>query len=193
MKMILATNNQGKVKEFKAILKEHDIYSLKDCDIKIDVEENGNSFQENALIKARTISDLTGEFTIADDSGLIVDCLENEPGIYSARYAGEHGSDQDNIDKLLKRLEKEIDLSARFIAAIAGVFPDDREFVTLGECKGEIIRDMRGNNGFGYDPIFYVPEYQKTFAELEPEIKNKISHRSMALKNFEKELAKYIN
>lgn len=192
MKMILATNNQGKVNEFKAILKGHDIFSLKDCDIKIDVEENGNSFQENALIKARAVSALTGEFTIADDSGLIVDCLGDEPGIYSARYAGIHASDQDNIDKLLKRLEQETDLSARFVAAIAGVFPNGRELVTLGECKGEMIRDMRGSNGFGYDPIFYLPQYRKTFAELEPEIKNKISHRSNALKKFIKELERFI-
>ena len=192
MKMILATNNQGKVKEFKAILKEHDINSLKDCNINIDVEENGNTFQENALMKARAVSSLTGEFTIADDSGLIVDCLGDEPGIYSARYAGEHANDQDNIDKLLQRLENEKDLSARFVAAIAGVFPDGRELVTIGECKGEIIRDMRGSNGFGYDPIFYVPAYHKTFSELEPEIKNKISHRSNALKKFVKELERFI-
>ena len=146
-----------------------------------DVEEDGATFEENALIKARACRDYSGSWALADDSGLEVDALKGEPGIFSARYAGEHGNDAANNQLLLKNLAApNLRRTARFTCAIALVSPDGAEYATIGHCSGTIVHEARGNNGFGYDPLFLPDSYQKTFAELADDVKCKISHRAMA-------------
>lgn len=185
MEIIIATNNQGKVREFKNRLKDYDVYSLKDKNINIEVEEDGKTFEENAIKKARTISDMTGALVMADDSGLEVFALDNAPGIYSARYGGEGLDDKARYEKLLKDLEGKTDRGARFVSVIALCFPDGRNVTLRGECYGEITTAPDGDGGFGYDPIFYYPPLKKTFATLILEEKNKISHRARALDKME--------
>lgn len=184
-KIVFATTNEGKVKEIKEILKDFpiEVVSMKEMGITADIEENGTTFEENSLIKARALAKLTGLPALADDSGLEVDYLNGEPGIYSARYLG-RDTDYDYknnyiIDKLSGAKGK--DRSARFVCVISLVLPDGREFVERGVVEGLIGYEQKGENGFGYDPIFYLPEYGKTSAELPPEKKNKISHRGKAL------------
>lgn len=191
-KIILASNNQNKVAEVKEILKDNnvEIVSLKEAGIDVDVEENGTTFEENALIKARAVCKMTGSVTMADDSGLEVDYLDKQPGVYSARFMG-HDTSYDIKNKaIIDKLEGvEGDArSARFVAAIAVVFPDGKEIVTRGTMEGLIAREPAGDNGFGYDPIVYLPEYGMTSAQLSPEEKNKISHRGKALKKMAEEL-----
>ena len=185
-KIIFATTNTGKIKEIKEILSDCDVevISMKEMNITTDVEENGTTFEENSLIKARAISKLTGLPVLADDSGLEVDYLNGEPGIYSARYLG-RDTDYDYknnyiIDKL--KDAKDSERSARFVCVISLVLPDGREFVKKGIMEGRIGYEIKGENGFGYDPIFYLPEYGKTSAEISGEEKNKISHRGKALR-----------
>lgn len=186
MKLIAATNNQKKLKEIKAIMSDTEIelLTLKGAGLDIEIEETGSTFEENALIKARTVAKLSGLCALSDDSGLMVDALNGEPGVYSARYAGEGASDEDLIKKLLDNMKSVPDdkRSARFVSVIAFCTPKGEHFTVRGECHGEIIRKPIGAGGFGYDPVFYIKEYGKTFAELEPEIKNQISHRGNALK-----------
>ena len=195
-KIILASNNSNKVREVKEILRDMnvEIISMKEAGIDLDIEENGTTFEENALIKARAVCKLTGNITIADDSGLEVDYLEKQPGVYSARFMGHDTSydikNQAIIDKL-KGVEGN-DRSARFVAAIAAVFPDGKELVTRGTMEGLIAREPAGENGFGYDPIVYLPEYGCCSAQLSPEEKNKISHRGKALRKMKEELIQYI-
>ena len=195
-KIIFASNNAGKIKEVKEILKDMDIelVSSKEAGISVDVEENGTTFEENALIKAKAIMEMTGEMTMADDSGLEVDALNKEPGVYSARYLGHDTSyrikNQAIIDRL-KGVEGQ-DRSARFVCAMALVFPDGHNIVTTGTMEGLIAEEEKGENGFGYDPIVYIPEFGKSSAELSPEEKNKISHRGKALAKMKQELVKYI-
>lgn len=184
-KIVFATTNEGKVKEIKEILGDFpiEVVSMKEMGITADIEENGTTFEENSLIKARALAKLTGLPALADDSGLEVDYLNGEPGIYSARYLG-RDTDYDYknnyiIDKLSGA--KGEDRSARFVCVISLVLPDGREFVERGVVEGLIGYEQKGENGFGYDPIFYLPEYGKTSAELPPEKKNKISHRGKAL------------
>lgn len=191
-KIILASNNQNKVAEVKEILKDKnvEIVSLKEAGIDVDVEENGTTFEENALIKARAVCKMTGDITMADDSGLEVDYMDKQPGVYSARFMG-HDTSYDIKNKaIIDKLEGvEGDArSARFVAAIAVVFPDGKEIVTRGTMEGLIAREPAGDNGFGYDPIVYLPEYGMTSAQLAPEEKNKISHRGKALKKMAEEL-----
>lgn len=191
-KIIFASNNQNKVAEVKEILKDKnvEIVSLKEAGIDVDVEENGTTFEENALIKARAVCKMTGSVTMADDSGLEVDYLDKQPGVYSARFMG-HDTSYDIKNKaIIDKLEGvEGDArSARFVAAIAVVFPDGKEIVTRGTMEGLIAREPAGDNGFGYDPIVYLPEYGMTSAQLSPEEKNKISHRGKALKKMAEEL-----
>lgn len=191
-KIILASNNQNKVAEVKEILKDKnvEIVSLKEAGIDVDVEENGTTFEENALIKARAVCKMTGNITMADDSGLEVDYMDKQPGVYSARFMG-HDTSYDIKNKaIIDKLEGvEGDArSARFVAAIAVVFPDGKEIVTKGTMEGLIAREPAGDNGFGYDPIVYLPEYDMTSAQLSPEEKNKISHRGKALKKMAEEL-----
>ncbi len=192
-KIIFATTNTGKIKEIKEILSDCDVevISMKEMNITTDVEENGTTFEENSLIKARAISKLTGLPVLADDSGLEVDYLNGEPGIYSARYLG-RDTDYDYknnyiIDKL--KDAKDSERSARFVCVISLVLPDGREFVKKGIMEGRIGYEIKGENGFGYDPIFYLPEYGKTSAEISGEEKNKISHRGKALRAMKKVIA----
>ena len=190
--IILASNNKDKVKEVKEILKGYDIISMKEAGIDVDIEENGTTFEENALIKARAIMKLTGKITMADDSGLEIDYLNKAPGVYSARFMG-HDTSYDIKNKaLIQKLEgvKESDRSGRFVCAIAVCFPDGREIVKRGTMEGLIAEEIKGDNGFGYDPIVYLPEYGKTSGELAPEEKNKISHRGKALALIKEELDK---
>lgn len=193
--IILASNNKDKIKEVKEILKDFEIVSLKEAGIDLDVEENGTTFEENALIKARAVAKLTGKITMADDSGLEIDALNKEPGVYSARYMGHDTSYDIKNQSLIDRLEgvEGEDRSGRFVCAIAICFPDGREIVKRGTMEGLIAKEIKGNNGFGYDPIVYLPEYGKTSAELDPEEKNKISHRGKALNLVKCELDKYMN
>lgn len=185
-KVIFATGNEGKMKEIREILGDLDIQllSLKDAGITADIEENGNSFEENAVIKATAIRDLTGEIVLADDSGLEIDYLNKEPGIYSARYAGTNTSYDIKNSLLLSRMKGVPDKqrTARFVCAVAAVFPNGDKEVVRGTMEGCIGYEIAGANGFGYDPIFFLPEYGCTSAELAPEKKNELSHRGEALR-----------
>ena len=191
-KIILASNNKGKIKEVKEICKDMqvEIVSMKEAGIDIDIEENGTTFEENALIKAEAVMKLTGELTIADDSGLEVDYLNKEPGIYSARYMGEDTSYHIKNASLIERLNGVPDekRTARFVCAVAAAFPDGSVKTVRGTMEGRIGYEEKGENGFGYDPIFYLPEYGCTSAELSGEEKNKISHRGKALRAIKDEL-----
>ncbi len=180
--IVIATKNNGKLREFRSILADayDDILSLADFDDIPDIEETGLSFRENALIKAKATSDFLGMDAIGDDSGLVVDALGGAPGIYSARYAGDGASDDENNKKLLSELKGEKNKSARFVCCIALVLVNGTQEFFEGECCGQIIQEKRGESGFGYDPVFYVPQYEKTMAELGPDIKNSISHRAIA-------------
>lgn len=167
-----------------------EVLSLKDAGISVEIIEDGNSFAENAMIKAKTIHDLTGELVLADDSGLEIDALDGEPGIYSARYMGENTSYRIKNRRLIERLSgvPDQERTARFVCAIAAVFPDGRTAQASGVMEGVIGYEERGANGFGYDPIFYLPDYGCSSAELSMAEKNKISHRGKALKAIKKEL-----
>ncbi len=181
-KLILASNNAHKVEEIKSILDDYTILTLKDINFNQEIIEDGTTFEENALIKARTICQFSGKTAIADDSGLSVELLDGRPGVYSVRYSKEQ-TDEKNIEKVLMELDGKKS-KAKFVSVIALVNPDGTEYTFRGECHGEIIFEKRGNNGFGYDPIFYVPTLNKTFAELTPEQKNSISHRKQSLEKF---------
>lgn len=184
--LILASNNLHKVEEIKNILNDYTILTLKDIDYTQDIVEDGNTFEENALIKARTIAEYSGKIAIADDSGLSVDLLDGRPGVFSARFSKEQ-TDEKNIEKVLAELDGR-ESKAKFVSVIALVTPEGKEFTFRGECHGEIIFEKRGTNGFGYDPIFFVPELGKTFAEISSEEKNAISHRKKSLEKFAKYL-----
>ena len=196
MKIVFASGNAHKIREVSEILRSCpetaslEVLSLKDISFEGDIEETGESFEENALIKARAVAS-RGYICFADDSGLEVDALGGAPGIYSARYTGVHGTDEDNNALLLKNLENVPDdkRTAHYTCAIACVFPDGTEFTVRGICEGLIIREARGCGGFGYDPYFYVKEYDKTLAEVTAEEKHAISHRGKALRLFAKAFA----
>ena len=185
MKIIIATNNQGKVREFKAMLTPlgYEPVSLKDAGIVAEVVEDGETFEENAHKKARAIYELCGCPVIADDSGLQVDFLDGAPGIFSARYAGEDATDKERCLKILSELEgvDEGMRSARFMCALYCIIDEEKEFSVTGTLEGFIGTEMRGENGFGYDPIFMVDE-ERSLAEMSAEEKNGISHRAAALK-----------
>ena len=193
-RIIFATSNEGKLKEIRMILSDMDVevLSLKEADIHADIVEDGTTFEENAIIKAKTICDLTGEVVLADDSGLEVDYLDGAPGIYSARYMGEDTSYTIKNNSIIKKLEnaKGEERSARFVCVIAAAFPDGEVETTRATIEGEISYKEEGSNGFGYDPILYVPEYGTTTAGLSPEQKNEISHRGKALRLMKEELKK---
>ena len=185
MKVVIATSNQGKLKEFETLLAplNWQFYSLQDLGIKSPIED-GATFYENALIKARHAATISGYPAIADDSGLCVDCLNGAPGIKSARYAGENSSDAENNLKLLESLENETLRNAAFVACLVFFDPNSSEspLSAEGRLEGEIARDSKGKDGFGYDPIFYISEENKTLAELGKGYKNKNSHRAKATK-----------
>lgn len=185
-KLIFASNNAGKIREVKEIMQDcgREIISLKEAGIDVDVEENGTTFEENALIKCRAIHELTGAMVLADDSGLEIDYLNKEPGVYSARYLG-HETPYDIKNAIILDRLKEAEgaaRSTRYVCAMAAVLPDGREYTALGTVEGLIAQEPAGTGGFGYDPIFLVPEYGKTMAELTPDEKNAISHRGRALR-----------
>ena len=196
-KIIFATGNEGKMKEVRMILQDLDceIYSLKDLNLKIDIVEDGSTFEENASIKATTIAKLTGEIVLADDSGLEVDYLDKAPGIYSARFLGEDTSYDIKNQYIINKLAnaKGNERSARFVCAIACAYPDGSVEITRGTMEGVIGYEPKGENGFGYDPIFYIPEYGLSTAELPPEIKNKISHRGQALEQMKNLLVPHMD
>ncbi|WP_078430186.1 XTP/dITP diphosphatase [Alkalihalobacterium alkalinitrilicum] len=183
--IIVATKNKGKVKEFEAILGQlgYTITSLFDYPDIPDVEETGETFVDNALLKATTIANHLQKPVIADDSGLIVDALDGRPGVFSARYAGESKNDAENLMKVLTEMEgiPEKERTARFHCAIALAYPDGYTECFEGSCEGKITKEPEGVNGFGYDPIMYIEEKQKTMAQLTSEEKNEISHRAKAL------------
>ncbi len=185
-KLIFATGNKNKMIEIREILKDcgYEILSMKEAGIEADIVEDGKTFEENAVIKATAISKIAGCLVLADDSGLEVDCLNKEPGIYSARYMGEDTSYDIKNKNLIERAEGVPDekRTARFVCAIAAAFPDGRVITRTGTIEGRLAYEPAGENGFGYDPIFYVPEFGKTTAEMSPEEKNKISHRGKALR-----------
>ena len=193
-KIIFATGNEGKMREVRMILADLgvEVLSLKEAGIHAEVEENGTSFEENARIKAMEIMKRSGEIVLADDSGLEVDALNREPGIYSARYMGYDTSYHVKNQDLIRRLEGKTghERSARFVCAIAAAFPDGRILTTRGTMEGEIGYEERGKNGFGYDPIFYLPEYGCYSGELPLEVKNELSHRGKALRLMKEELRK---
>jgi len=196
-KIIFATGNAGKMREIRMIMEDLglEILSMKEAGIDVDIVENGKTFEENAMIKASVIArklKKDGEMAVvlADDSGLEIDYLNKEPGIYSARYMGEDTSYTIKNTNLLQRLDGVPDekRTARFVCAIAAVLPDGRKFTTRATIEGRIGYEERGQNGFGYDPIFYLPEYGMYSAELTPEEKNRISHRGKALEEMKKVL-----
>lgn len=193
-KIVFATGNAGKMREIKEILSDTDweVVSMKEIGADVEIEEDGTTFEENAAIKARAVAAVCGEIVLADDSGLEVDALNKEPGIYSARYMGEDTPYAVKNANIINRLEgiPEESRTARFVCAIAAVFPDGKEIITHGEIEGRIDYEEKGENGFGYDPIFYVPEFGRTTAELSDLEKNSISHRGKALRKMKEELKK---
>ena len=179
--LIFATTNQGKLNEIKQLLPNYEVKGLNDIGYTKPIIEDGKSFKENALIKARTISLLFNSMVVADDSGLEVMALNGAPGIYSARYAGYH-SDEANNKLLIKNLEGVLDTSCRYVCALCLFYPDGRYSLIEEYCYGYIIDEAKGCNGFGYDPYFYSTDLEKTFAEASIEEKNQVSHRAKALK-----------
>ena len=186
MKIVFATGNKYKMREIKQILGNLpvEIISMKEAGIDIDIEENGTTFEENALIKAKAVAGHCDAIVLADDSGLEIDCLGKEPGVYSARYLGRETPYPEKNAIILDRIKdvEDKDRSARFVCAIAAVLPDGRDLVVRGTMEGMIGHEIAGENGFGYDPIFFLPEYGKTSAQLSPEEKNAVSHRGKALR-----------
>ena len=199
MRIVFATGNENKMKEIRMILADlgMPILSMKEAGIDVDVVEDGTTFEENALIKATEIAKLTEDsIVLADDSGLEIDYLGGEPGIYSARYAGVDTSYDIKNNLLLERLDgvPDEERTARFVCAIAAAFPDGTTEVVRGTIEGIIGHEIIGENGFGYDPIFYVPEYQCTTAQMSPELKNELSHRGEGLRMMRKVMEqKYAN
>ena len=185
-KLVFATGNQGKMKEIREILADMalEILSMKEAGVNLDIQEDGTTFEENAVIKAKAVQEATGELTLADDSGLEIDYLNGEPGVYSARYLGEDTSYRIKNANLIQRLEgvPMEQRTARFVCVIAAAFPDGWVETARATIEGVIGYEERGENGFGYDPIFYVPEFHCSTAELSPEQKNAVSHRGKALR-----------
>lgn len=187
MRILLATQNLGKVKELQELLtgEEFEVISLADLEDWEEIEETGSTFAENAALKARVAAKRTGLITIADDSGLEVDALNGAPGVNSARYAGTPKDDQKNNEKLLAELEDvaEEERTARFRCALVIALPSGEEYLTEGIVEGRILTEPRGREGFGYDPLFYLPDFGRTMAQLNLSQKNKISHRAQAFRN----------
>lgn len=190
MKVIAATKNKGKIREMQEILSplEIEIVSQQEMGINVDVEETGDTFERNALIKARAVAMVCDYPVLADDSGICVEALDGAPGVHSARYAGEDATDADRVMKLLRELGDCENRNAKFVTAVAFIFPDGRELTACGEVLGHITKSPEGENGFGYDPIFFSNELGKTFAKSTDEEKNSVSHRGRALKNLYEKL-----
>ncbi|MBR4667737.1 MAG: RdgB/HAM1 family non-canonical purine NTP pyrophosphatase [Butyrivibrio sp.] len=200
MRIVFATGNKDKMREIRQILGSlgMEVVSMKEADADVDVEENGTTFAENSMIKARAVAKCLSDkgdhdsIVLADDSGLEIDYLNGEPGIYSARYLGKDTPYPEKNSVIISRLDgvKDEERSARFVCAISAVLPDGKELSTLGKMEGRIGYEIAGENGFGYDPIFFLPEYGKTSAELTEDEKNAISHRGKALRSMEAVLKK---
>ncbi|MBE5883612.1 MAG: XTP/dITP diphosphatase [Lachnospiraceae bacterium] len=194
-RIVFATGNAGKVKEIQMIMADTgmEVISMKEAGITIDIEEDGTTYEENAMIKARAVAACTNDIVMADDSGLEIDYLNKEPGIYSARYLGEDTPYSVKNANLIERLTGVPDeqRTARFVCAIAAVMPDGTELTTRATIEGRIDYEEKGSHGFGYDPIFYVPQFDKTTAELTEEEKNQVSHRGKALQLMKEEMARY--
>ena len=193
-KIVFATSNEGKMREIRKILESlgAEILSMKEAGVQLDIEENGKTFEENAVIKAKAVWEKTGGIVLADDSGLEVDYLNKEPGVYSARYMGEHTSYEIKNWNLIHRLNgvAEDKRTARFVCVIAAVLPDGKVVTAYGSMEGRIAYEPAGEGGFGYDPILMLPEYGKTSAEITMEEKNAISHRGKALRAIKEQLEK---
>ena len=195
MKAVLASNNKKKMVEMRAILGELgvEVLSQAEVGVSIEPEENGTTIEENSRIKAVAIMEATGLPAIADDSGLVVEALDGAPGVYSARYGGEGLDDTGRWQLLLKNMEGKENRACKFVSVICCAFPDGTQLMARGEVHGVVAQGPRGEGGFGYDPIFWLPEQGKSMAELTAEEKNKISHRGNALRVFKKELEKKLN
>ena len=194
MVFAVATNNQKKLKEIQRILDSFGITAktLKELDIETEIEENGTTFEENALIKAKTIAEICNLPTISDDSGLEVDALGGKPGVYTARFAGEHATDDENIDKLLAEMEgvEKEKRTARFVSAVCLYMPDGRNTVCRGTCEGWIGYERIGDGGFGYDPVFMVGDI--SYSQMSPQEKDAISHRGSALRQLKEKISDFI-
>ena len=196
MKLILASNNQKKVSELRAILADLpvEILTQREAGCNFEVDETGMTFEENAFLKADAAAKATGLAAVADDSGLMVDALSGEPGVYSARYTGTHdATDAERCAFLLRKMGDVDDRSARFVSCICCILPDGRRIETRGECPGVILNAPRGGGGFGYDPVFQPEGFDQSMAELGTEVKNHISHRAKALERFKVKLKEYMN
>ena len=192
MKLILASNNKKKLTELREILSDMDVelLSQREAGCDFEVEETGTTFAENAYLKAKAVADATGLAAVADDSGLMVEALNGEPGVYSARYApgGHEASDKEKYEYLLSKLVNVEHRAAKFVSSICCILPDGSIIRTEGECRGEILREPAGEGGFGYDPVFMPQGYDRSMAELGTDVKNRISHRANALREFKKKL-----
>ena len=195
MKFVLASNNRKKLEELRGILSAfgYEVVSQREAGLNLEVEETGTTFEENAMLKAKGACHALNMPAVADDSGLVVDALNGGPGVYSARYGGEGLDDTGRYMLLLKNMENIEQRQAKFVSCIACVFPDGHEITARGECRGEITRKPVGSDGCGYDPVFFMPEFGKTMAEMTAEEKNTVSHRAAALKIFTQKLKEYYN
>ncbi len=195
MKMVLASKNPKKLAEMRDILSGLGVEVVQESDVGVDVEveETGTTFEENSLLKAKAVMEASGLPAIADDSGLCVTALGGGPGVYSARYGGEGLNDTQRYELVLNGLQGQIDRSAKFVSVVTACFPNGDVLVARGECPGLITYSPRGEGGFGYDPVFLVPETKKTFAQMTGAEKNAISHRGVALRKFKTELERYLN
>lgn len=193
VKVVLASKNAHKLEEMKALLSAQGVEVVMESDVgvDIDVEETGTTFEENALLKAKAVMEATGLPAIADDSGLMVDALNGAPGVYSARYGGEGLDDVGRYRLLLENMRGQLGRKAKFVSVVTLAMPGGDVISARGECHGTMAYAPQGENGFGYDPIFYLPEKKKTFAQLTSQEKNEISHRANSMKEFQKKLADY--
>ncbi|MBP1758755.1 MAG: Nucleoside 5-triphosphatase RdgB (dHAPTP, dITP, XTP-specific) [Firmicutes bacterium] len=195
MKAVLASQNKKKLRELQEILSGFgmEVTLQSQVGVDVEVEETGDTFEENAILKAEAVRDATGLPAISDDSGLVVDALGGAPGVYSARYGGEGLDDTGRWQLLLRNMEGVENRTCRFVSVICCAFPNGDRLLARGECPGVLARGANGEGGFGYDPVFYLPELGRTMAELTPEEKNQISHRGNALRIFQQELERYLN
>lgn len=195
MKAVLASKNRHKLEEMQTILSAQGLEVVLESDVGVDldVEETGATFEENALLKAKAVMEATGLAAIADDSGLSVDALDGAPGVYSARYGGPELTDEGRYRLLLENMRGQLNRRCKFVSVVTLALPNGDVISARGECPGTLAYAPQGTNGFGYDPIFFLPPLKKTFAQLEPEEKNQVSHRANAMKQFQIELENYLN
>ena len=182
-RIVIASGNKGKIKEFAEMLVGFEVLGCKDLGVIEEIEENGETFYENALIKAKYVSEKLGVPCLADDSGLMVECLDGAPGVYSARYAGENATDKLNNEKLLKEMKNSQNRRAKFVSSLVLYYPNGQIVTATGETLGEILTESQGENGFGYDPLFFSYDLRKSFGVATDEEKNSVSHRGRALKS----------